>query len=152
PAPDLQRGEGHDIDPYVVVFEVCAGLVHRAVFLLCKRLTHRTVCPIRLPPKRSGPVAGLAKQIIPLDVLVMRRVKEIHMWRHIVADIVIDVMNQAALPCQADDGREKSLRYAVRDVGAFGIAPLRNDVSMTRDQTASRSTVLYRADQVEEGF
>jgi hypothetical protein len=88
--------------------------------------------------------------VVPLDLLIVRRVEEIDVRRHVVASVVVHVLDETALPREADDGRQKCLRHAVRDVRPIRIAPLGDDVAVMRDETAGRTAILDRPDQAEE--
>ena len=102
--------------------------------------------PVRLAPQRALPVARLPQQVIPLDLLVVLRVEQIDVRRHVVAHVVVDVANQPVLPRQADHRRQERLRDAVGHVDAPRLAPLGDDVAVAGDQAARRAAVLDRPD------
>ena len=103
--------------------------------------------PIGLAPQRPLPVTRLAQEVVPFDVLVVRRVEQVDVRGHVVADVIVHVMDQPALPREADDRRQKSFRDAVGDVRALGIAPFGDDVAVARDEAACRPAILDRADE-----
>ena len=107
---------------------------------------HGTIGPVRLAPQRALPVARLPQQVIPFDLLVVWRVEQIDVRRHVVAHVVVYVANQAPLPRQPDHRRQKRLRDAVGDLGALRIAPLGDDVTVARDESARSTAILDRSD------
>jgi hypothetical protein len=100
----LERRERHHVHAHVVVLEVRAGLVQLPLRPVVRGVAHGPIRPVRLAPERPLPVARLPQQMIPLDLLVVRRLEEIDVRRHVVARVVVDVVNQPALHRKADDG------------------------------------------------
>ena len=114
-------------------------------------LADRTIRPVRLAPQRALPVAGLPQQVVPLDLLVVRRLEQIDVRRHVVARVVVDVVDQPFLPREPDDRRQERLRDAVGDVDALRVAPLGHDVAVAGDEAARRPRSLIGPMSVSNG-
>lgn len=71
---------------------------------------------------------------------------------HVVASVVVYVVNQAALPHQADQRRKKCLSYAKGHVHALRLAPFGHNVAMPDDQAGGGPASLHRTDCGEIGF
>ena len=110
----------------------------------------RTIRPVRLAPQRALPVARLPQQVIPFDLLVVLRLEQIDVRRHVVARVIVHVANQPALPRQPDHRRQERLRDAVGDVRALRVAPLGDDVAVARDDAARGTAILDRTDEAAE--
>src|ERR1700730_10526446 len=124
PPPEVQRSEREYVHSRIVVFVDGSSLIARPREPFV-RLVSRPVRPCALAPKRSLPVAGLSKQMIPGDGAVVRRAEQIDDvsraqpvgtvlyrqrvikldWRHVVARDVVDATDQAVVIRDADHTR-----------------------------------------------
>ena len=84
--------------------------------------------------------------MIPLDVAIVRRVEQIDARRHVLARVVVDVVDQPALPGQADDRRQERLRDAVRHVHARRLAPFGDDVAVSRHEAGCGPPIPHGPD------
>src|SRR4051812_47476155 len=81
-----------------------------------------------LSPKGPFPFALLLEMVLPGDLGVVRRI--VTAIVNVASDGVVDVLNQIALHGQAANDREKTLGNAIDRIVGFGIAKLRDDVSV----------------------
>ena len=123
-----------------------ARLVKRAIRPVGRRLTLGPIRPVGFAPQRTLPVARLAQQIVPLDLLIVRRFEEVDIRRHVLAREIIHVANEAALPREADYGRQERFRDAERHVDALWLAPLGDDIPVTDDEAVGGRARFHGAD------
>ena len=150
-AHHVERRQGKQVHPDIVVLVVRSRLVHGAVRVLEGVLAHRAVGPVRLVEQRALPVARLAEQVVPGDGVVVFRAEEL-VVRHVGTGKVVDRGDQPRVVEEADRCRKEGLRHAERHVHLLRGTPLAHDVAVLHHDAAQCSPHSGGADTTAVGL
>src|SRR5205823_3196327 len=92
------------------------------------------------------PFRGLLQQVMPGDLVVMRRIKPAIADR--AAYRFVEVANEAPVPGKAGDDREVALRHAESQVDPAGIAPFGDDPAAAQHEAVRAAARAHRTERL----
>src|SRR5258706_14822118 len=96
------------------------------------------------------PLARLVRVMSPGDSGVMRRI--VASVLDVIAHRIVETLDDSAIDRQAEDSRQEALRYAVGGIDVLGVAPLGDDVAMSKnDAIRLRAFLRKRPEHGAEG-
>src|SRR6185295_2949533 len=149
--PQPQQRKREAIDSHVVVFVKRARIfqLSRLAGTRAKLLDSDEV--VRLAPHRAFPFAGLIRVMPPRDRSIVRRivaaVVDVFSYR------IINALDHSAIDGEPEHGRKKTLRYAVGRIDVISVAPLSDDVAVSKDDSVSLGAIFGNgSEQRAEGL
>ena len=88
--------------------------------------------------------------MVPGNRLIVRGIEQLHIRRHISSHLIVDVADQALLPCESDYRSQKTFTHTVRHIHALCIAPFGHHITAPHDHTIDSRARASRTDQTTE--